>query len=49
MFDKSASLAVLEYLETVTKLFVLIDVIYLDFAEASDKVPHARLLKTLEH
>ena len=38
----------LEYLETVTKLLdegFSVDIIYLDFAKAFDKVPHLRLKK----
>ena len=48
MKGRSCLTNLLEYLETVTKLLdegVPVDVIYLDFAKAFDKVPHARLLK----
>jgi ribonuclease P/MRP protein subunit RPP40 len=51
MKGRSCLTNLLEYLETVTKLLdegVPVDVIYLDFAKAFDKVPHARLLKKLE-
>ena len=51
MKGRSCLTNLLEYLETVTKLLdegVSVDVIYLDFAKAFDKVPHARLLKKLE-
>ena len=51
MKERSCLTNLLEYLETVTKLLdegVPVDVIYLDFAKAFDKVPHARLLKKLE-
>ena len=48
MKGRSCLTNLLEYLETVTKLLdegVPVDVIYLDFSKAFDKVPHARLLK----
>ena len=48
MKGRSCLTNLLEYLETVTKLLdegVPVDIIYLDFAKAFDKVPHARLLK----
>ena len=51
MKGRSCLTNLLEYLETVTKLLdegVPVDVIYLDFAKAFDKVPHARLLKKLK-
>ena len=48
---KSCQTNLLEYLNTLTKLVDeghSIDVIYLDFAKAFDKVPHKRLLRKLE-
>ena len=51
MARKSCLTNLLEYLETLTDLIDQghsVDVIYLDFAKAFDKVPHARLKVTLE-
>ena len=48
---KSCLTNLLEYLENVTKVLDEgdpLDVIYLDFAKAFDKVPHKRLIKKLE-
>ena len=49
--SKSCQTNLLEYLDTLTKLVdqgYNVDVIYLDFAKAFDKVPHLRLLQKLE-
>ena len=51
MKGKSCLTNLLEYLENVTKVLDEgdpLDVIYLDFAKAFDKVPHKRLIKKLE-
>lgn len=51
MTSKSCQTNLLEYLNTLTKLVDEghdVDVIYLDFAKAFDKVPHQRLLRKLE-
>ena len=51
MNSKSCQTNLLEYLDTLTSLVDQgydIDVIYLDFAKAFDKVPHLRLLQKLE-
>ena len=48
---KSCQTNLIEYLDTLTKLVdegYCVDVIYLDFAKAFDKVPHRRLLLKLE-
>ena len=47
MPKKSCLTNLLEFLEYVTNAEA-IDVIYLDFQKAFDKVPHVRLLKKLE-
>ena len=50
-YSKSCQTNLLEYLNTLTKLVDEghnIDVLYLDFAKAFDKVPHQRLLRKLE-
>ena len=50
-FSKSCQTNLLEYLNTLTKLVdegFNVDVLYLDFAKAFDKVPHQRLLKKLQ-
>ena len=49
--SKSCQTNLIEYMNTLTKLVDeghSVDVIYLDFAKAFDKVPHMRLLKKLE-
>ncbi len=51
MISTSCQTNLIEYLDTLTKLLDAghsVDVIYLDFAKASDKVPHQRLIKKLE-
>ena len=51
MKAKSCLTNLLEYLEVLTKLVDeghAVDVIYLDFAKAFDKVPHRRLLQKME-
>ena len=51
MAGKSTLSNLLEYLEELTKLVDQghsVDVIYLDFAKAFDKVPHVRLIKKCE-
>ena len=51
MKGKSCLTNLLEYFENVTKFLVQgdpLDVIYLDFAKAFDKVLHKRLVKKLE-
>ena len=51
MKSKSCQTNLLEYLDTLTRLVDEghdVDVIYLDFAKAFDKVPHCRLLCKLE-
>ena len=51
MSSKSCQTNLLEYLDVLTKLVDAghnVDVIYLDFAKAFDKVPHQRLLKKLK-
>ena len=51
MASKSCQTNLIEYLNTLTKLVDEghdIDVVYLDFAKAFDKVPHQRLLRKLE-
>ena len=51
MKGKSCLTNLLEYLEKVTKVWEdgdPLDIIYLDFAKAFDKVPHKRLIKKLE-
>ena len=51
MSHKSCQTNLIEYLDTLTKLVdegYCVDVIYLDFAKAFDKVPHRRLLLKLE-
>ena len=51
MKGKSCLTNLLDYLENVTKFLDQgdpLDVIYLDFAKAFDKVPHKRLVKKLE-
>ena len=51
MAKKSCLTNLLEYLETLTELVdqgCPVDVVYLDFAKAFDKVPHARLSVVLE-
>ena len=50
MSSKSCQTNLLEYLDVLTKLVdtgYSVDVIYLDFAKAFDKVPHQRLLAKL--
>ena len=50
-YSKSCQTNLLEYLNTLTKLVDEghnIDILYLDFAKAFDKVPHQRLLRKLE-
>jgi len=49
---KKSCLNLLEFLEYVTNAIdcgKAIDVIYLDFQKAFDKVPHVRLLKNWKH
>ena len=51
MNSKSCQTNLIEYLDTLTSLVDAghdVDVIYLDFAKAFDKVPHRRLLQKLE-
>ena len=51
MNSKSCLTNLIEYLDTLTKLVDAghnVDVIYLDFAKAFDKVPHQRLLTKLQ-
>ena len=51
MNSKSCQTNLLEYLDTLTRLVdqgYNVDVIYLDFAKAFDKVPHLRLLQKLQ-
>ena len=51
MKAKSCLTNLLEYLEVLTKLVDeghAVDVVYLDFAKAFDKVPHRRLLQKME-
>ena len=51
MAGKSTLSNLLEYLEDLTKLVDdghCVDIIYLDFAKAFDKVPHLRLIKKCE-
>ena len=51
MAQKSCQTNLIEYLNTLTKLVdegYCVDVIYLDFAKAFDKVPHRRLQLKLE-
>ena len=51
MSGKSCLTNLLEYLETLTKLIDeghSVDVVYLDFSKAFDKVPHARLASKLK-
>ena len=52
MSRKSCLTNLLEYLEVLTSLVDAghsVDVIYLDFAKAFDKVPHQRLIKKWRH
>jgi Reverse transcriptase (RNA-dependent DNA polymerase) len=44
---KSCLTNLLEFLESITNL-VPVDIIYLDFQKAFDKVPHKRLVRKLE-
>lgn len=51
MNSKSCQTNLIEYLDTLTKLIDEghdVDVLYLDFAKAFDKVPHQRLLQKME-
>ena len=51
MSSKSCQTNLLDYLEVLTKLIDSgqnVDVIYLDFAKAFDKVPHQRLLQKMK-
>ena len=51
MSNKSCTTNLLEFLETITKCFDAgepMDLIYLDFSKAFDKVPHKRLLRKME-
>ena len=51
MASKSCQTNLLEYMNTLTKLVdegYNVDILYLDFAKAFDKVPHRRLLRKLE-
>ena len=51
MSSKSCQTNLLDYLEVLTKLIDSgqnIDVIYLDFAKAFDKVPHQTLLQKMK-
>ena len=51
MKNKSCALNLLTYLETVTKEVDSgnpVDLVYLDYAKAFDKVPHRRLIKVLK-
>ena len=50
MQSKSCQTNLIEYLDTLTKLVDeghCVDIVYLDFAKAFDKVPHQRLLRKL--
>ena len=49
---KSCATQLLEYMEDITEALDKgygVDIIYLDFQKAFDKVPHTRLLKTLSN
>ncbi len=49
--NKSVTTNLLEFLEKITEMFdnnKPLDIIYLDFAKAFDKVPKQRLIKKLE-
>ena len=51
MANRAVTTNLLEFLETVTKHFDAgdpMDIIYLDFSKAFDKVPHQRLLRKME-
>ena len=51
MANRSCQTNLIEYLDTLTRLMnegYYLDVLYLDFAKAFDKVPHQRLLSKLE-
>ena len=51
MSNRSCTTNLLEFLEQITKLFdegEPLDIVYLDFSKAFDKVPHKRLLKKIE-
>ena len=43
--NKSCTMNLLEFLETITDVVQLVDVVYLDFAKAFDKVPNSWLLQ----
>ena len=52
MAKKSCTTKLLEFLEKVTKILDEgdpVDIIYLDFAKAFDKVPHGRLINKIRH